>query len=315
MKPELSDLEDRCAHALREHLAVGDERTLHQAYEFGREALAKGIGVLDMALLLRRAVLDASGAGGSEALESRIESFLMECLSPFEMAHRGAREANEALRRHDERREELLRRVARELHDEAGQLLATVHLALERLRPHLEARGVEHLEQALSLLHQVEDEIRRIAHELRPALLDDLGLLPALRFIGEGVGQRAGLEVTVAVPEGERLPPPIEIALYRVSQEALANVARHAHASRVQLEVRQEGDEVICRIRDNGRGFDPDQELAPGRRRGSGIAGIRERIAPLGGSLEIVSRPGAGTELVIRIPLEVTHVHAHSHRG
>jgi signal transduction histidine kinase len=315
VKPTRDELEARCARALSDHLVAGDERTLHAAYEFGRAALAEGIGVLDMVLLLRHALKEAAGDDPGALLDERVEPFLMECLSPFEMAHRGAREANEALRRYDERREELLRRMARELHDEAGQLLATVHLALERVRPHLEGKGSAHLEQALSLMRQVEDEIRRIAHELRPTILDDLGLSPALHFLGEGIGQRAGIEVAVSAPEEERLPASIEIALYRASQEALANVARHARASRVQLEVRRLDDHVICRIRDDGHGFDPEQELAPGRRRGLGIAGIRERIAPLGGTLDIDSRPGSGTELVIRIPLEVTHAHTNSDRG
>src|SRR5438128_986513 len=178
----LPDLEERSVQTLRQHLEDGDEISLHEAYEFGREALAGGVGVMDMAMLLWRVARDqlreASAAG--EERHARIENFLLECLSPFEMAHRGAREANEALRCLDERREDQARHIARELHDQAGQLLASVHLALGDLRPHLASGGETGLARIAGLLDAVEDEIRRISHELRPLVLDDLGLLPAL---------------------------------------------------------------------------------------------------------------------------------------
>ena len=310
------ELERRCVRVLSRHLEAGDERTLHEAYELGRGALAEGVGILDLALPLwraARAALEAREDDGGR-LAQRAESFVLECLSPFEMAHRGVREANEALRRFDERREEQARRIARELHDEAGQLLAAVHLALERAGRHIAPEGSEPLAQAVEMLRQAEDELRRLAHELRPVVLDDLGLMPALRFLGEGAARRSGVAVGVTGPE-ERLPPEVETALYRAAQEALNNISRHARASRASIDVRRTEREVLCRIQDDGRGFSPDRVLAPGRRSGLGLDGLRERMAGLGGTLAISSQPGRGTELLIRIPLEVCHGDACTDRG
>src|SRR5262245_20514506 len=233
---------------------------------------------------------------------------MLDALSPYEMALSGAREANRALRSLDARHEDTVRRIARELHDEAGQVLATVHLALDQVRPHLAPGGEQRLAHAVELLHQAEDEIRRLSHELRPSILDDLGLMPALRFLAEGVGKRSGIAVTVIGSEDGRVPGPIETAIYRAAQEALHNVSRHARASRAILMVERAEDAVMFEVRDDGRGFDPAALASRRGPRGLGISGIRERIAPLGGRLEIQSAPHRGTVLTIRIPLEVPHV-------
>ena len=310
-------LEERCAVALQRHLLAGDEASLHEAYEFGRAALAEGVGIVELAQMLWQAGLAARRAPAqvADVAAARVESFVLECFSPYEMAHRGARDANAALRDLDEHREALLRRIARELHDQAGQLLASVHIALEGLRPHLDEAGLQRLGRADTLFHQVEEAIRRISHELRPTILDDLGLVPALRFLAEGVARRSGLRITVnGIPAG-RLPPTMETAFYRAAQEALANVTRHACATRVELEIHQSDYAASLRIRDDGRGFDPAAPPLPGRQRGSGLDGMRERVAPLGGEVRIYSRPGSGTELVIRIPMEESHAQAHSGRG
>ena len=312
MNERLGEWEDRCATAFRRHLQAGDEGSLHEAYEFGRSALAAGVGVMDLAVVLWRVSLEARTGKDDLWLARRIESFLLECLSPYEMALRGAREANEALRKLDERREEHVRRIAHELHDQAGQILATVYLSLEALRGHLKPGGEEGLAKVASLLEQVESEIRRVAHELRPVILDDLGLVPALRLLGEGVSRRAGVSVSINGSTEGRLPPRVETELYRTIQEALTNVVRHSHASRALIEVTHAGREVRCRVRDNGQGFDPTVPPAPGAARGLGLRGIRERLAPLGGGVEVHSQPGAGTELLIRIPLEVSYANTGS---
>ena len=303
MSAAVLELEQRCRSMLRHHLEVGDEHTLHEAYEFGRSALAEGVGVLEMVLLLWQTALAELDASDAQVSEERMEGFLLESLSPFEMAHRGALETNAALRQIDELREEEVRRIAHELHDEAGQVLAAVHLAVEGLRPHIAPPGLVRHEQVVALLSHAQEEIRRLAHELRPLILDDLGFLPALRFLGDGVAGRAGIVVEVSGSTGGRLPPAVETALYRVAQETLTNVARHAHASRAVLVVRRTEREVACHIRDDGCGFDPAAASASGRRRGLGLEGLRDRVARLGGTLEIRSKPGRGTELEIRIPL------------
>jgi signal transduction histidine kinase len=306
--------EQRCASAIRQHLESGDERTLNEAYEVGRTALAEGLGVLDVALLLSRATAVAR-AGGEAPPAPLLEAFMLECLSPFEMAHRGAWEANGALRRMDERREELLRSIAHELHDETGQLIAVLHRALEALRPHLVPGGGAHLERGFALLREIEDQIRRLVHELRPVILDDLGLAPALRFLAEGIEQRSGVSVSVAGSTGGRLPMLVETALYRGAQEALTNVARHARATRASVALERTEREVLCRIRDDGQGFDAAALAARQRPRGIGLEGIRERLMRLGGALAVRSQPGCGTELTLRIPIEVSHDEATAIRG
>jgi signal transduction histidine kinase len=300
-----ANLERRGVRALRRHLERADEDSLHQAYEFGRAALAAEVGVLEMTVLLWRVVVGGLPASLDPRLAPHVESFLLECLSPFEMAHRAAREANAALRRLDERREEHVGRVARELHDQAGQLLATVYLAIHAVRPHLAPGGEQPLARVVSLLERVEDEMSRVAYELRPVILDDLGLLPALRVLGEGMAQRSALAIRVEGSTQGRLPPRIETELYRMVQEALGNVARHSGASQAVVALCHTQKEVRCAVRDNGRGFDPAERLASGAAQGPGLDGIRERLAPLGGSMEVRSAEGQGTELVIRVPLEV----------
>jgi signal transduction histidine kinase len=303
------DLDDHCLRAMRRHLEAGGERTLADAYELGRWALTDGIGVLDVSLALQRAARVLRGAAPEdEHVASRLDTFILDVLSPYEMALSGAREANHALRRLDARHEDTVRRIARELHDEAGQLLATVHLALDQVRPHLAPGGEERLARAVELLHRAENEIRRLSHELRPSLLDDLGLMPALRFLAEGVTKRSGIAVTVIGSEDGRVPGPIETAIYRAAQEALHNIARHARATRAILVVERAEDAVCFEVRDDGRGFDPNSLAARRGARGFGLSGIRERIAPFGGRLEIRSSPRRGTALMIRIPLEASHV-------
>jgi len=297
-----TDFQERCVRTLARDPFAGGEQTLREAYELGREALAHGAGVMEMGLFLWRAAR-AQAVRDPRTSEQRIESFLLEGLSPFEMAFRAVGEANETLRRLDGRREEEARRVARELHDQAGQLLATVHLALEGLRAHLAPEGEAPLGQALELLRVAEDEIRRLSRELRPTILDDLGLAPALRFLADGVARRWGIEVHVDVAIDDRPPHAIETAVYRTVQEALNNVVRHARASAATIEVRRTDLVLCCRVRDDGIGFDPASLEVPGAARGLGIEGIRERLAPLRGALEVSSRPGLGTEVAIHIPL------------
>src|SRR5262249_21253082 len=137
VKTPSADWLPQYAAALREHLAGGGEGVLRRAYELGREAMADGLGVLEMAVLLHRAQLAAGPPGRTLADRTQraaaMEEFFLECLSPFEMAHRGVWEANSALRRLNEMLEEVAKRIAHSLHDEAGQLLASVYVALEEL--------------------------------------------------------------------------------------------------------------------------------------------------------------------------------------
>jgi len=304
--PETMDkLEDQYTAALQDSIRGGGEPALQQAYELGRRALAEGLGVLDMATMYHKAlaaVLSRASTPEEKMLAIRAgASFFVESLSPFEMTHRGFRETNTTLRRLNQTLEEESKRIAHALHDEAGQLLASVHLALEEVAGNLPPAR-EHLQKVKGLLDQIEGQLRRLSHELRPTILDDLGLLPALKFLAEGVAARTGLLITVEDESPLSLSPLLETTLYRIVQEALTNVARHAKASQVDVNIHQELQTLQCSIRDNGVGFDVSAVLARTGGRGLGLIGIRERLNSLGGSLSIVSKQGQGTELVITIP-------------
>ena len=310
-------LDARLADALRGHLERGDEQTLHQAYEIARRGVEEGLGLLDMASMLLKAWrsvaqprTDRPADGGPspgwqapDALE-RFEAFALECFSPFEMKYRGARDATRALRRMNERGEENMRRIAYELHDTAGQLLATVHFALDAAERRLGPASGEALAPVRTRLEEVELELRRLSHELRPTLLDHLGLLPALRELAQGVSTRSGLSIQVHDATTERLPAPIETALYRITQEAFTNATRHSRATRVEVRVAHVPSAVHCTITDNGVGFERVSLEGPRAGPGLGLAGMSERLSPLGGSLRIETAPGRGVRLDIHIPLE-----------
>ncbi len=200
-------------------------------------------------------------------------------------------------------REEEARRIAHELHDEAGQLLASVHIALDGLLQQTpeQARTVRDLH---GLLDRVEDQLRRLSRELRPTILDDLGLGPALEWLAESVAQRTGLTLTIHASI-ERLPSAIETALYRVIQEALTNASRHARATTIEVKVWEEDSSIHATVRDDGEGFDVETALRRRGERGLGLIGMRERVVEaLGGEFTIRSAPRMGTEVLVSIPRE-----------
>jgi signal transduction histidine kinase len=305
---DVQEIADRFKAALEGYLRKPEETALEHAYDLGRRSLDSGMGVLDMVALQQqalRAVLD--GARTPEECRSRLkdaEIFLAEALAPFEMIHRGFRETNSALRRLNETLEEEVKRIAHLLHDEAGQLLAAVHIAIEDLARELPPPARERMGKVREFLVQVETQLRRLSHELRPTILDDLGLFPALEFLAKGVSERTELSIAVEGSEVGRLPPSIETAFYRIVQEALNNVCRHARAKRVTIRLQRDSGAFRCSIGDDGIGFDVPSVMAKKGDRGIGLIGIRERLNPFKGTLRIDSAPGHGTELGISIPLE-----------
>jgi signal transduction histidine kinase len=304
MKEALRDIEIRYCDALSKFLAGGGEELQAAAYDLGRQALTMKMGVVEMAALHQRAVQTCQAPGGpglSPDASAAAAAFLVEALAPFELVHRLNVDANAVMHQLNESLEEQCRRIAQTLHDEAGQLLATVYLdlaELERIFP----GGLEHLARMRSRLDQVREQLRGLSHELRPSILDDLGLLPALKFLADGFTRRWGLTVTVEGELPARLGRSNETTLYRIAQEALTNVARHANANRVTLHVAREPDRIVLRITDNGVGFDVDEVFARRGQRGLGLVGMKERLAPVQGKLEIVSSPRQGTVLAATIP-------------
>ena len=204
-----------------------------------------------------------------------------------------------------EAREEERHRIARELHDELGQRLTALKMDLSSLRVGVSDQGYRpRIDAMLEMLDDTVASVRRIAADLRPLMLDDLGLNAAIRWLVRDAAKRMGIEVTVQLGEGD---PPLgkgaSIALYRMVQEALTNVARHARATVVQIRMQQCHGEVVLSVRDNGVGF-PKQ---PAQRAGSfGLMGIRERAYMLGGHLEVDNPPGGGGRITVHLPIGAT---------
>jgi PAS domain S-box-containing protein len=430
---ELRALTQRYARALQGFLSGRGEAALQEAYELGREALARGLGVHDLATIQHRALLKTvraadTRAEGSRALRSA-EKFFVEGMLPFEMSHRRSQEVNAALRESEERYrsvvdtardviftlsadsqigslnpvfetitgwsraewigknflrlvhpddraraaavirgllagltpdvfelgllaksgavipgeviatplvrddriagilgvardvtdrklakkalhhlnqalEEEVKRIAHALHDEAGQLLASVHIGLAEVVRDLPAHSAQRLHDVRGLLDKIEEQLRHLSHELRPTILDDLGLRPALEFLADGVSRRTGLQIVVDGSTDVRLPTSTETAVYRVVQEALTNVTKHARAKRVTIMIERSGPCVRWILRDDGVGFDVPTVLGRRGSRGLGLIGIQERLHGIGGTLEITSTPRGGTQLLISIPVE-----------
>jgi signal transduction histidine kinase len=266
----------------------------------GRTAVAAGLAAPDMAKphhrALRRILLEAPGLASSVAVINASETIFIESLAPYERNHAGA-----ALRRLNARLEEEARRVAHALHDEAAQLLASVHLAVAEIACELPDGARQRLRRIPLLLDQVADQVRQLAHELRPVVLDDLGLIAALECLARGVSQRTGLAVTIEGSIDQTTPAAVQTALYRIVQEGLNNVGRHARATRVRVRLEQNSVAIHCSIADDGIGFDP--AAVSSRRGGLGLIGIRERLAALGGKLSIATGEGRGTTFDLQIPL------------
>ncbi|MEA2671375.1 MAG: hypothetical protein QOG45_1595, partial [Chloroflexota bacterium] len=212
--------------------------------------------------------------------------------------------------------EEERRRVARELHDEANQLLAALMTTVDAAEAAAARHGQPELTATLGRLRRLASatlrDLQRIATELRPPALDEFGLLPALTRHVRDRTAGTSLDASVdTVGRLRRLPPTVEVALYRIAQEALANVQKHSDARSVRFRLRFLPDIVLLEVCDDGVGFEIDGEHGAGRSR-LGIAGMRERASIAGGTLRVTSRPGGGTQISTSIPLgEATPVTAH----
>lgn len=299
--------EDQYRTALRRYALDGGESALSRAYELGRQAMQEGRSLLEVAALfeLELAALTEVRANQKplvEVLRSAAQ-FLGESMSPYEMAHRGFQDAVKALRGFNEMLEEEIKRIAHAVHDDAGQSLVAVHLALADLACGL---GTEKQRQAAridQLVNEVEERLRHYSHELRPTALDDLGWVAAIRSLARTVSKRAKLPVKVKTGVLKRLSGAVEIALYRIVQEVLTNTTKHAKARCVSIEVFRKAGHLCCVIQDDGVGFDVLAVRANHQRRGLGLLGIQERANSIGALLSIESAPGRGTRVQIRLPM------------
>jgi PAS domain S-box-containing protein len=222
---------------------------------------------------------------------------------------RGVRERGELARAAQEALEEERRRVARELHDELGQGLTAIKMDLLEARALVPPEDAELLRRCDVIRGLVDDTVaatRRIASDLRPLMLDDLGLGAAVDWLLQGFAKRTGVTVSVQVEDAvAEIGEPAASAVFRIIQESVTNIARHAEASHVDVRVRQDGGFVTLRVQDDGRGIAPEDQA----KRGSfGLRGMRERARLLGGSASVERAPDGGTVVTARIPLETTAV-------
>jgi signal transduction histidine kinase len=188
------------------------------------------------------------------------------------------------------------RHLAKELHDEVGQSLTALKLRLQVADPS------EQVVQARGLVEELLQRVSNLSLDLRPAMLDDLGLLPALVWLIERYAAQTNVQVEFAHAGLDgRVSPIVETAAFRIVQEALTNVARHAAVPSVSVRVWRDGQTMSVQVADAGKGFDAEAALAAGR--STGLSGMRERAAALGGTLVIEARAGAGTRLTAELPL------------
>jgi signal transduction histidine kinase len=195
------------------------------------------------------------------------------------------------------------KRIARELHDDTSQSLAVLVMALDGALTALKAGLPPRLEEAKALAVRTIEEVHRMILDLRPSVLDDLGLQSAVRWYAErhlvsrGISVRCEFEA-----EDRRFPAAFETALFRVCQEAMSNIARHAQAETVLVQMSEADGVIRIEIEDDGRGFDPGN-VSHAERRHFGLMGIEERVEILGGKVRIISAPGQGTRIQLEVPL------------
>lgn len=284
-----------------ERIANGDLHTPLQAPEGGE------IGAMAAALDRMRKQLLAhidQLAAWNEALEARVAE-RTEALRQQQTLTR------QLLRRAITAQEEERARLSRELHDDIGQTLTAIQLSLERVARTLAQDSEparEHLRQVQNLTDQALADLRRLIAALRPGVLDQLGLVPALGWVADNTLRPLGIEVTVESEELQnRLPGEVETVLFRIAQEAMNNVARHSGAKHVHIHLVRQNNEVTMTLTDDGRGFHPAAVTAtPERGRGLGLAGMRERASLAGGHVTVKSAPGQGTTVQVVVPVPPT---------
>jgi two-component system sensor histidine kinase UhpB len=222
-------------------------------------------------------------------------------------------EANRQLRSLSRRlfhiQEEERRHLARELHDEIGQALTAAKINLQSVRANGDGATSARLQETSAILDRLLGQVRQISLDLRPSMLDDLGLVPALRALLDQQGRCASIETHFS---GENIPedfdPEIQTTCFRIAQEAITNTVRHAHATQIDVELRSEKGDLWLSIRDNGIGF--DVESAQAKSVGLGLIGITERAALVGGRPRIISSRGEGTTIEVLLPLTLRGEHA-----
>jgi signal transduction histidine kinase len=278
-----------------------------------QHALQAGGSLIEFVDDVVSTIADAVRAADDPAQVQRVldagESFVHDSLSPYEEEWRAAIESGRGFRVQNDRLEERVRRIAHEIHDSSAQFLASVHTELHRAAELASHDVTPRLQRIHSLLNQVEADLHRFSHELRPTILDDLGLVPALHELSRSVNRDHGTVIAVEGPPDGRYSPAVEIALYRTVQDVISGVEKSGRSQRVKVKVETSENEIRCSIAEDGAVAGKAANRSPWMERGLGLIGIRERLATLGGTLSVENRAdGRGSRLVASIPLEVRHV-------
>ena len=271
-------------------LLVGEANVARVFAGFRRELMLTAL-----AIILLGAALAWLSIARVEALERESDARYREVVTAREELHRLSARLVAA-------QEEERRKLSRELHDEVGAAMSALLMEMGNLDSALPPGDTALHERVQAVRKLAESNVglvRNLSLLLRPPMLDDLGLVPALKWKAREVARRTGIKVRVEAEEvSEDLPDDHRTCIYRVMQEALHNATRHAGASHVRIQVRQEANQIRVLIQDDGTGFEPRQE------KGMGILGMEERVRNLGGALHIESAPGHGTRLSFELPLE-----------
>jgi signal transduction histidine kinase len=373
MSNTFNDLSQQYMAALRTYLTDKNERALLQAYELGRKTIADGLGVIDMARIHEEVLLCLLPKSHSTRESIQVAKgagiFLAESLSPFEITHRGFRDANQTLRQLNDTlgernrqlasanqrlkreiaerkraerelrdseehyrilfnqarlmqenlrylssqilhvQEEERKRISRELHDEVGQALTAVNVSLAVLKNAMDGKEGEmrkKITDAQNLLEQTMETVHSFSRELRPAMLDDLGLVPALRSFVKSFAERTGTQISFnATPDVEKLEIEQKTVLYRVAQESLTNIAKHAQASYGAVNIRKVRNGISMEIKDNGKSFRVDEQISSKGKKRLGLLGIQERVRLANGTFQAQSTPGKGTKIRVWIPFKL----------
>lgn len=241
----------------------------------------------------------------NETLEHQVEARsaeLRDALAELQRKEQNLREISaRAIRMQEAER----RGIARELHDSAGQALTAIRIQVQLIGDLLtakeggDAKSTTMARRTLGMVDTTVEEIRRAVNQLGPAVLDDVGLEAAIHRAADDLSDATQVQVEVHYDVVEALDASVEITAYRLVQESLTNVARHAEASEVTIRATLEGAALVISIHDDGKGFEPDA-VGPRRR---GLVGMRERVELLGGAIEIRSAPGEGTDIDARLPV------------
>jgi signal transduction histidine kinase len=290
---------------LQDYLRQTGEMELRRAGELGLDAMLSGLGLPEMSAIHHESVGLCLPLPSLTAIEisrtlTAAGHFLADCLSPFEANRRELQRSNTALRYQNSKLEDQVTTVSRVVFDEAMQLVAAASLALDRANCTLSAAQRGNLDEVQSLLDQIGEELAACTGDLRPRVLEDLGLKAAIQSLSRRFSAVAEIDILADDAEG-LLRPEAGLVLYRAVQEALTNVGRHAQARHVFIRLCGDGGGVQCSVRDDGIGFDSSQLFRGTAERGSGLISICESLRLIGGTLAIHSRPGGGTEVAISI--------------